>query len=181
MDIEKGTKKRILTVARTLISRKGYSGVSMEAIAHGVGIKKPSLYYFFKNKDAIYIEILNEIVEYITDHYSIKKGQKPTKKLFIDKVEESLLYGIKHGSIIADSEEIDLKKNLKEILAVEKNVTKMKSAMVDFLKCFKVRRSENAVMILIDSTHAYIKRASIKRAECTPREFAKYLSELLIK
>ena len=52
------TKDRILEEALSLFSEKGYSNVFVGEIAERVGIKAPSLYKHFKNKQAIFDEII---------------------------------------------------------------------------------------------------------------------------
>ena len=55
------TKKRILDVALTLFSERGYGNVYVGHIAEGVGIKAPSLYKHYKSKQAIFEAILEEM------------------------------------------------------------------------------------------------------------------------
>lgn len=57
------TKKRILDVALTLFSEKGYGNVYVGEIAEGVGIKAPSLYKHYKSKQDIFDAILVEMKE----------------------------------------------------------------------------------------------------------------------
>ena len=52
------TKKKILDVALTLFSEKGYGNVYVGQIAEGVGIKAPSLYKHYKSKQDIFEAIL---------------------------------------------------------------------------------------------------------------------------
>ena len=52
------TKERILDEALTLFSEKGYANVYVNDIAEAVGIKAPSLYKHYKNKQAIFDAIL---------------------------------------------------------------------------------------------------------------------------
>ena len=56
-----GTKKKILDVALTLFSEKGYGNVYVGQIAEGVGIKAPSLYKHYKSKQDIFEAILEEM------------------------------------------------------------------------------------------------------------------------
>ncbi len=53
------TKEKILSVALTLFSTKGYKAVSVRHIASDVGIKASSLYNHFENKQ----EILDELIK----------------------------------------------------------------------------------------------------------------------
>ena len=52
------TKQRILNVALDLFSQKGFSAVSIRDICKVVDIKESSIYYHFKNKQAIFDELL---------------------------------------------------------------------------------------------------------------------------
>lgn len=47
------TRRRILSAALQLISRNGFHGASMRAIARAVGLTEASLYYYFPSKRAI--------------------------------------------------------------------------------------------------------------------------------
>jgi len=55
------TKHRILDEALTLFSEKGYANVYVADIAERVGIKAPSLYKHYKNKQAIFDAIIEEM------------------------------------------------------------------------------------------------------------------------
>ena len=55
------TKSRILDEALTLFSEKGYANVYVGEIADRVGIKAPSLYKHFRNKQAIFDAIIEEM------------------------------------------------------------------------------------------------------------------------
>ena len=55
------TKSRILDVALTLFSEKGYANVFVSEIAERVGIKAPSLYKHFESKQAIFDALIQEM------------------------------------------------------------------------------------------------------------------------
>ena len=55
------TKQKILDEALTLFSEKGYANVFVNDIAERVGIKAPSLYKHYKNKQAIFDAIIDEM------------------------------------------------------------------------------------------------------------------------
>lgn len=57
------TKEKIMEVSLDLFSRKGYAAVSIRDICRQVGIKESSVYYHFKNKQAIFDEILSRFQE----------------------------------------------------------------------------------------------------------------------
>ncbi len=50
--------ERILQDGWELFQHKGYLGVSMDEICLHCGITKPTLYYYFKNKENLFVEVL---------------------------------------------------------------------------------------------------------------------------
>ena len=60
------TKERILKESLTLFSEKGYSDGSVGEIAGAVGIKAPSLYKHYKNKQEIFDSCVNKFFEGMT-------------------------------------------------------------------------------------------------------------------
>ncbi len=47
-------EQRILSAALTVFSETGYSGTTMDAIAAGAGLSKPTLYQYFDSKEALF-------------------------------------------------------------------------------------------------------------------------------
>jgi AcrR family transcriptional regulator len=60
---------QILKVAVELFGSQGYDRTSLQDIADVVGITKPALYYYFRDKDALYARVvvqgLSQLVEYV--------------------------------------------------------------------------------------------------------------------
>ncbi|KMJ57973.1 hypothetical protein AB685_14190 [Bacillus sp. LL01] len=78
------TSERIKQNALQLFAQKGYYGTSLNEVATMVGIKKPSLYAHFKNKDDLYVSILQELMDTFKERVTIDAGeinQYSTKKL----------------------------------------------------------------------------------------------------
>ena len=61
------TKQKILNVALDLFSQNGFSAVSIRDICKVVEIKESSIYYHFKNKQAIFDELLQHFETTATD------------------------------------------------------------------------------------------------------------------
>lgn len=49
-----GTKQKIFMAAAQLFFERGYNGVSIREICEETGVSKPTLYYYFGNKEGIY-------------------------------------------------------------------------------------------------------------------------------
>src|SRR5947199_4627328 len=52
------TKRHILTKAEQLFARHGFDGVSMREIAEACDITKANIYYYFKDKESLYLQVL---------------------------------------------------------------------------------------------------------------------------
>ncbi|MDR0291694.1 MAG: TetR/AcrR family transcriptional regulator [Elusimicrobium sp.] len=57
---EQKMRRRIINKAFNLMSRKGIDAVSMREIAQHIGVTKPVLYYYFKNKEDLCKSIIGE-------------------------------------------------------------------------------------------------------------------------
>ena len=62
-------RMEIATIAAELFDARGYHDTSMEDIAEAVGLRKPTLYHYFKSKDEILFEIHNEMIDLINSRH----------------------------------------------------------------------------------------------------------------
>ncbi len=74
------TKEKILEVMFDLIAEKGYEKTSTSQICEKVGITKPTLYYYFKSKESLFLETI-----IIFGEKYVKEIKIPKK---IDKLED---------------------------------------------------------------------------------------------
>jgi AcrR family transcriptional regulator len=51
------TRGRIIDAAQEIFARDGFAGAKMKEIAGRVGIRRPSLFYHFKNKEALFVAV----------------------------------------------------------------------------------------------------------------------------
>ena len=62
-DIPAPRRAQILAAATELFSRRGYHGVTVDAIAQRAGISKGNLYWYFKSKQEIFQALFTEVVQ----------------------------------------------------------------------------------------------------------------------
>lgn len=53
-------RKKLLAEATALFVRKGYAGTSVREVVAAAGVTPPVLYYYFGNKEGLYLEILRD-------------------------------------------------------------------------------------------------------------------------
>ena len=59
--MKKGIEKEILEIAKAEFFEKGYKGTSMRSIAKKTSITLSNTYYYFENKDALFLEIVKPL------------------------------------------------------------------------------------------------------------------------
>ncbi len=63
-----GTKEKILAEAQQLIHTNGFRATSVDAIAKAAGVKKANVFYYFPNKEALGLELLDRVANFAVDH-----------------------------------------------------------------------------------------------------------------
>lgn len=67
---EKGTlsRRKIMDAALDELEKKNYDAVSLNAVCANVGLSKGMVYYYFKNKDALYLACVEECYTLLTNY-----------------------------------------------------------------------------------------------------------------
>ncbi len=61
-------KDEIIAHAKKLFRQKGYAGISINDIVEAAGITKPTLYYYFKDKESLYSAVMKSLLEHGKDY-----------------------------------------------------------------------------------------------------------------
>jgi TetR/AcrR family transcriptional regulator len=61
------TKRRLLDAAEAVFAKHGLEGASTEAIARRAGVSKTMLFYYFHNKEQLYVTVLRRLFEAVVD------------------------------------------------------------------------------------------------------------------
>jgi AcrR family transcriptional regulator len=81
------TKGKIFRVAASLFAEKGYNGVSMREISERTGLSKPTIYYYFGNKEGIYTSLVSTSLNYNVEIFQeIQQKKVSIKQKIIELV-----------------------------------------------------------------------------------------------
>jgi AcrR family transcriptional regulator len=59
-DTSANVRQRLLDAALQLFSTKGYAATSVRELVEAAGVTKPVLYYYFKNKEGLYLALMGD-------------------------------------------------------------------------------------------------------------------------
>lgn len=88
---ENNSKNEIFTVALQLFSQKGYDAVSPNEIVEKVGVKKPTLYYFFGSKEGLLENILHVCYEKLDTSLIENCIYTPNQKQYYEDIYPTLI------------------------------------------------------------------------------------------
>jgi TetR/AcrR family transcriptional regulator len=84
---QKNTKAKIFMAAARLFAAKGYNGVSMREISETTGLSKPTIYYYFGNKEGIYSALVEAGLHYESELFQeIFERDIPIKDKIIEVI-----------------------------------------------------------------------------------------------
>lgn len=69
------TAERILDAAEALFAERGYEGTTLRDVAAAVGIRNPSLYNHFENKESLYAAVLERVIRPVLDLLAAEVGR----------------------------------------------------------------------------------------------------------
>ena len=88
--LESESRQQLLDVALGLFARKGYAATTVREIVDAAGITAPSLYYYFGNKEGLYMELMQthcaQIDSLLESHLHTSEGVKNRLKDLVDKI-----------------------------------------------------------------------------------------------
>ncbi|TFZ82992.1 TetR/AcrR family transcriptional regulator [Candidatus Macondimonas diazotrophica] len=131
IDLE--TRERILQTAFEMFGRYGYDGVSIDQISKACGLSKGAMYWYFRNKEALFVECVKRLRKLFVAHiYGPMAGaDNPCEQML------KFFQGIE--SILKDSE------NLESVSGLLIGVGRVDR---DLIKEFRVRARRDAEQFL---------------------------------
>ena len=82
------TAERILDAAEDLFAARGYSATSLGDVADRVGIRSPSLYNHYRNKEALYQAVLDRLIDDFSEPLTaIERSEDPDQDMVLQWLE----------------------------------------------------------------------------------------------
>jgi len=124
------TKKRIADAARSLFAQKGYKATSIEDIVHATGCSAGNIYYHFKNKEGLFLYLIDEWNREWEQTWLTKERlhETTTAKLF-GMAEHLALDHLNHPLTKASDEFFN---NAEKATDVEERIAEMVNGYLDF-------------------------------------------------
>ncbi len=130
------TRKKILEAMYTLIAKHGYDKTSIGKICEEINIKKPSVYYYFKNKEEILLEMIDSNLNECFDEIKTILAHK-SKKSYKDALIE---YGNSYADYLSDDREYINFEAEMHILSIRNASVKEKFAAFDKKNILMIER-----------------------------------------
>jgi TetR/AcrR family transcriptional regulator len=83
-EADESVRDRLMTAAVELFASKGYAATSVREIVESAGVTKPALYYYFKSKDGIFLEIMGEALRAFEETIgaALEAGGSATERIY---------------------------------------------------------------------------------------------------
>ncbi len=186
--IKKNTYEKILRAAQDLIIKNPYHTVSLSMIAKKAGVTKAALYYYFRNKEELFLEIFKKMAESFKEELNknIKEELPPQENLKNFIVTYINFFFIKKNLIQILIQKVS--KSNKKICSRLKGtrediISKLEKIMDKILKDDKRKEEVSsrmaAMMILGMLGTFFIKHAYDKKTEISPEKIANKIINFL--
>lgn len=172
------TEEKIITTGKKLFGAQGYVATSMSDIAKEVGITKASLYYFYKNKQDLYLRVLSEVHIQLEDIFTTDKkpsGKKDIEKLILRLIDILTPYGALLDPI--DPAHFDTK-DPALLGVIERELAIDKKSQTYLSQC-GVKKTKLASHTMFSSIQGYILRLKYGVDDISPKQFANYTANIL--
>ncbi|MCC6847463.1 MAG: TetR/AcrR family transcriptional regulator [Deltaproteobacteria bacterium] len=85
------TRERIIDAAQAIFARDGFVGAKMQEIADRVGIQRPSLFYHFRNKEALFVAAHEQVFAKIEPVFRESLAPNGDPFVQLDRVSRAVL------------------------------------------------------------------------------------------
>jgi AcrR family transcriptional regulator len=96
------TRARLREAAFALFAEKGYDGTSMSQLAERIGIAKPSLYNYYRSKEELLLDLLEEGIRDWSAHCMVPFDHPATfERQLAEHLHRTVTFAREHESMVA--------------------------------------------------------------------------------
>lgn len=174
--MEPGTREKILATAKDLFANRGFKSTSMTDIAMHVGITKAGLYYFFKNKESLYVAIIDDA---LCEAYAYLEHTLQDSHDLLRMVEALIQIGTRMGTSFRSIEPGALDRTGAAYTQIVKRFEDMRRLVVSCIEHNQVRDPDIAAEVVLNAVHAYVVHAQCGIPRIKESAYAQYLAKAI--
>ncbi len=93
LNLDRGKQKRVIEAAFDEFSSHGYKGASINALVRAVGISKGSIFQYFKNKEGLFLFLINYATGLVKTYLKRVRGENADEDVF-ERIRQTMLAGV---------------------------------------------------------------------------------------
>lgn len=125
------TKQKILAAAESIFAQEGFDAARMEDIASEVGIQRAGLFYYYKDKRALYQAMLENVMNGLSE--TIQNEVKPELSLH-EQIENCAIAWVEYVWHKPDFTKILLREGVKPSEWLQQEITNFARPLLDLLQ-----------------------------------------------
>lgn len=177
----KHTKEHIIKQARLLFSKRGFDATSMADIAKKVGIEKASLYYFFKDKEALFAAVMEDVwCRLLEDIEQLGREPDSAERVSTNVLAHIIRANLQSGIAVGMAMPASIARH-KSFKKAFRYIAESRRMLRAFLEYEKVPEPEIAEEFIVNAVYGYVVNAQHKKPAVPPERYAEYISSLVFK
>ena len=175
----------ILRVAARLFAESGYERTTLEVIADELGLSKPTLYYYVKNKEDVLAQILEGVIQnFAADvETAITPDQSPEEQLYhVIRIHTRRICDYPAGRVLILYESHLVTERRPEIFALRKQYRERIEQIVEHgiaRGIFHVADAKLATLAVLGALN-WVARWYLPNGRLTPDEIGEHFARILI-
>jgi AcrR family transcriptional regulator len=131
-------REQILTQAAELFAHGGYVGTSMNEVASACGLSKPALYHYFKDKNALLLEICNthisRLIALVDEVDAQQLAPEPRLRALIERFVQEYAHAVNEHRVLTEDVRFLNEQDQARILNGERQVVESVARAVEELR-----------------------------------------------
>ena len=99
-------REHILTQAAELFAKAGYAATSMNEVAQACGLSKPALYHYFKDKNALLLEIceahITRLIAWVDEVDQLALAAEPRLRALIERFVQEYAHAVNEHRVLTE-------------------------------------------------------------------------------